>query len=77
MDGLKGVDEAFHWLKAAQWKGNVGHGEFVKYGLAGSSWIVKAQDDPIRKDHDWELFDRLSLRKRQNRDKRTLNEIIW
>ncbi|KAK2967027.1 hypothetical protein RJ640_003383 [Escallonia rubra] len=23
-------------------------------------------DDPIRKDHDWELFDRLSLRKRQN-----------
>nr|YP_010041334.1 Ycf2 [Alniphyllum fortunei]YP_010041356.1 Ycf2 [Alniphyllum fortunei]QPA36112.1 Ycf2 [Alniphyllum fortunei]QPA36134.1 Ycf2 [Alniphyllum fortunei]WIL98331.1 Ycf2 [Alniphyllum fortunei]WIL98351.1 Ycf2 [Alniphyllum fortunei] len=24
-------------------------------------------DDPIRKDHDWELFDRLSLRKRRNR----------
>ncbi|KAI7980003.1 Protein Ycf2 [Camellia lanceoleosa] len=23
-------------------------------------------DDPIRKDHDWELFDRLSLRKRRN-----------
>ncbi|KAL8513777.1 hypothetical protein ACS0TY_013042 [Phlomoides rotata] len=24
-------------------------------------------DDPIRKDHDWELFDRLSLGKRRNR----------
>ncbi|KAL8472649.1 hypothetical protein ACS0TY_029745 [Phlomoides rotata] len=24
-------------------------------------------DDPIRKDHDWELFNRLSLRKRRNR----------
>ena len=24
-------------------------------------------DDPIRKDHDWELFDRLSLRKSRNR----------
>ncbi|KAL3618450.1 Protein Ycf2 A [Castilleja foliolosa] len=24
-------------------------------------------DDPIRKDRDWELFDRLSLRKRRNR----------
>jgi hypothetical protein len=23
-------------------------------------------DDPIRKDHDWELFDRLSPRKRRN-----------
>nr|YP_010127171.1 Ycf2 [Alhagi sparsifolia]QPO07237.1 Ycf2 [Alhagi sparsifolia] len=23
-------------------------------------------DDPVRKDHDWELFDRLSLRKRRN-----------
>nr|YP_009696628.1 Ycf2 [Kirengeshoma palmata]YP_009696645.1 Ycf2 [Kirengeshoma palmata]QEJ83392.1 Ycf2 [Kirengeshoma palmata]QEJ83393.1 Ycf2 [Kirengeshoma palmata] len=28
--------------------------------------FVYYMDDPIRKDHDWELFDRLSLRKRQN-----------
>ncbi|PWA81222.1 Ycf2, chloroplast [Artemisia annua] len=40
-------------------------------------FFVYYRDDPIRKDHDWELFDRLSLRKRQNRGKRTLNEIIW
>ena len=30
-------------------------------------FFVYYRDDPIRKDHDWELFDRLSLRKRQNR----------
>ncbi|KAD7117052.1 hypothetical protein E3N88_04320 [Mikania micrantha] len=29
--------------------------------------FVYYRDDPIRKDHDWEFFDRLSLRKRQNR----------
>nr|YP_009696033.1 Ycf2 [Loasa nana]YP_009696050.1 Ycf2 [Loasa nana]QEJ82712.1 Ycf2 [Loasa nana]QEJ82713.1 Ycf2 [Loasa nana] len=29
--------------------------------------FVYYMDDPIRKDHDWELFDRLSLRKRRNR----------
>nr|QIQ22789.1 Ycf2 [Cistanche deserticola]QIQ22802.1 Ycf2 [Cistanche deserticola] len=29
--------------------------------------FVYYMDDPIRKDRDWELFDRLSLRKRQNR----------
>nr|YP_009689976.1 hypothetical protein RF2 [Justicia leptostachya]YP_009689995.1 hypothetical protein RF2 [Justicia leptostachya]QEJ80868.1 hypothetical protein RF2 [Justicia leptostachya]QEJ80879.1 hypothetical protein RF2 [Justicia leptostachya] len=29
--------------------------------------FVYYMDDPIRKDHDWELFDRLSLRKRPNR----------
>ncbi|KAL9152293.1 hypothetical protein ABFS82_11G112600 [Erythranthe guttata] len=29
--------------------------------------FVYCIDDPIRKDHDWELFDRLSLRKRRNR----------
>nr|QBC71247.1 hypothetical protein RF2 [Alluaudia procera]QBC71248.1 hypothetical protein RF2 [Alluaudia procera] len=28
--------------------------------------FVYYMDDPIRKDHDWELFDRLSLRKRRN-----------
>lgn len=27
--------------------------------------FVYYMDDPIRKDHDWELFDRLSPRKRQ------------
>nr|YP_010567975.1 hypothetical chloroplast RF21 [Dracocephalum rupestre]YP_010567995.1 hypothetical chloroplast RF21 [Dracocephalum rupestre]UZC55688.1 hypothetical chloroplast RF21 [Dracocephalum rupestre]UZC55689.1 hypothetical chloroplast RF21 [Dracocephalum rupestre]WCR50840.1 Ycf2 protein [Dracocephalum rupestre]WCR50857.1 Ycf2 protein [Dracocephalum rupestre] len=30
-------------------------------------FFVYYMDDPIRKDRDWELFDRLSLRKRQNR----------
>nr|YP_010478081.1 Ycf2 [Carpesium cernuum]YP_010478100.1 Ycf2 [Carpesium cernuum]UVI59525.1 Ycf2 [Carpesium cernuum]UVI59544.1 Ycf2 [Carpesium cernuum] len=30
-------------------------------------FFVYYRDDPIRKDHDWEFFDRLSLRKRQNR----------
>nr|YP_010636154.1 Ycf2 [Boeica multinervia]YP_010636172.1 Ycf2 [Boeica multinervia]WBQ48623.1 Ycf2 [Boeica multinervia]WBQ48641.1 Ycf2 [Boeica multinervia] len=29
--------------------------------------FVYYMDDPIRKDHDWELFDHLSLRKRRNR----------
>ena len=29
--------------------------------------FVYYMDDPIRKDHDWELFDRLSLRKSRNR----------
>lgn len=29
--------------------------------------FVYYRDDPIRKDHGWEFFDRLSLRKRQNR----------
>ncbi|KAL3651981.1 Protein Ycf2 [Castilleja foliolosa] len=29
--------------------------------------FVYYMDDPIRKDRDWELFDRLSLRKRRNR----------
>nr|YP_009493628.1 hypothetical protein RF2 [Eucommia ulmoides]YP_009493650.1 hypothetical protein RF2 [Eucommia ulmoides]AWN56550.1 hypothetical protein RF2 [Eucommia ulmoides]AWN56572.1 hypothetical protein RF2 [Eucommia ulmoides]AZT79313.1 hypothetical protein RF2 [Eucommia ulmoides]AZT79335.1 hypothetical protein RF2 [Eucommia ulmoides] len=29
--------------------------------------FVYSMDDPIRKDHDWELFDRLSLRKSRNR----------
>ncbi|MFS7893204.1 Protein Ycf2 A [Helianthus anomalus] len=29
--------------------------------------VVYYRDDPIRKDHGWEFFDRLSLRKRQNR----------
>nr|YP_009765208.1 hypothetical protein RF2 [Brownea grandiceps]YP_009765225.1 hypothetical protein RF2 [Brownea grandiceps]QIS95485.1 hypothetical protein RF2 [Brownea grandiceps]QIS95502.1 hypothetical protein RF2 [Brownea grandiceps] len=29
--------------------------------------FVYYMDDPIRKDHDWELFDRLSPRKRRNR----------
>nr|AZM32167.1 hypothetical chloroplast RF21 [Nepenthes mirabilis]AZM32183.1 hypothetical chloroplast RF21 [Nepenthes mirabilis] len=29
-------------------------------------FFVYYMDDPIRKDHDWELFDRLSLRKRRN-----------
>ncbi|KAL8490791.1 hypothetical protein ACS0TY_022699 [Phlomoides rotata] len=29
--------------------------------------FVYYMDDPIHKDHDWELFDRLSLRKRRNR----------
>ncbi|YP_009692396.1 Ycf2 (chloroplast) [Impatiens glandulifera] len=29
--------------------------------------FVYYMDAPIRKDHDWKLFDRLSLRKRQNR----------
>nr|YP_009700224.1 Ycf2 [Justicia flava]YP_009700243.1 Ycf2 [Justicia flava]QEP94775.1 Ycf2 [Justicia flava]QEP94795.1 Ycf2 [Justicia flava] len=29
--------------------------------------FVYYMDDPVRKDHDWELFDRLSLRKRRNR----------
>ncbi|MCQ7012946.1 DUF825 domain-containing protein, partial [Clostridioides difficile] len=29
--------------------------------------FVYYMDDPIRKDRDWELFDRLSLRKRLNR----------
>nr|YP_010710635.1 hypothetical chloroplast RF21 [Impatiens omeiana]YP_010710655.1 hypothetical chloroplast RF21 [Impatiens omeiana]WCZ70745.1 hypothetical chloroplast RF21 [Impatiens omeiana]WCZ70766.1 hypothetical chloroplast RF21 [Impatiens omeiana] len=29
--------------------------------------FVYYMDDPIRKDHDWKLFDRLSLRKRRNR----------
>nr|YP_010176682.1 Ycf2 protein [Duranta erecta]YP_010176699.1 Ycf2 protein [Duranta erecta]QSQ72440.1 Ycf2 protein [Duranta erecta]QSQ72457.1 Ycf2 protein [Duranta erecta] len=29
--------------------------------------FVYYMDDPIRKDHDWELFDRLSLRNRRNR----------
>nr|QAX91661.1 Ycf2 [Diapensia purpurea] len=29
--------------------------------------FVYYMDDPIRKDHDWELFDRLSLRKGRNR----------
>ncbi|KAL3612986.1 Protein Ycf2 [Castilleja foliolosa] len=28
--------------------------------------FVYYMDDPIRKDRDWELFDRLSLRKRRN-----------
>nr|YP_010308237.1 hypothetical protein RF2 [Meconopsis pseudohorridula]YP_010308257.1 hypothetical protein RF2 [Meconopsis pseudohorridula]ULU28653.1 hypothetical protein RF2 [Meconopsis pseudohorridula]ULU28673.1 hypothetical protein RF2 [Meconopsis pseudohorridula] len=28
--------------------------------------FVSYTDDPIRKDHDWELFDRLSLRKKRN-----------
>nr|YP_010413437.1 Ycf2 protein [Sedum alfredii]YP_010413452.1 Ycf2 protein [Sedum alfredii]URQ18342.1 Ycf2 protein [Sedum alfredii]URQ18357.1 Ycf2 protein [Sedum alfredii] len=28
--------------------------------------FVYSMDDPIRKDHDWELFDRLSPRKRRN-----------
>lgn len=28
--------------------------------------FVYYMDDPIRKDHDWELFDRLSPRKRRN-----------
>nr|YP_009571894.1 hypothetical protein RF2 [Barbeuia madagascariensis]QBC71480.1 hypothetical protein RF2 [Barbeuia madagascariensis] len=28
--------------------------------------FVYYMDDPIRKDHDWKLFDRLSLRKRRN-----------
>nr|YP_009572398.1 hypothetical chloroplast RF2 [Monococcus echinophorus]YP_009572416.1 hypothetical chloroplast RF2 [Monococcus echinophorus]QBE87362.1 hypothetical chloroplast RF2 [Monococcus echinophorus]QBE87382.1 hypothetical chloroplast RF2 [Monococcus echinophorus] len=28
--------------------------------------FVYYMDDPIRKDHDWQLFDRLSLRKRRN-----------
>ncbi|KAF4385956.1 hypothetical protein G4B88_031091 [Cannabis sativa] len=28
--------------------------------------FVYYMDDPIREDHDWELFDRLSPRKRQN-----------
>ncbi|KAF4372689.1 hypothetical protein F8388_000856 [Cannabis sativa] len=28
--------------------------------------FVYYMDDPIREDHDWELFDRLSLRKRRN-----------
>jgi len=27
-------------------------------------------DDPIRKDHDWEFFDRLSPRKRRNKLKK-------
>ncbi|KAL7601041.1 hypothetical protein Lser_V15G20828 [Lactuca serriola] len=31
------------------------------------SFFVYYKDDLISKDHDWELFDRLSLRKRQNR----------
>ncbi|PWA96867.1 Ycf2, chloroplast (chloroplast) [Artemisia annua] len=30
-------------------------------------FFVYYRDDPIRKDHDWELFDRLSLRKRHYR----------
>jgi len=29
--------------------------------------FVYYMDDPIRKDQDWELFDRLSLRNRQNK----------
>ncbi|KAD5802923.1 hypothetical protein E3N88_14283 [Mikania micrantha] len=41
--------------------------------------FVYYRDDPIRKDHDWEFFDRLSLRKRQNRinlNSRPLFEIL-
>lgn len=29
--------------------------------------FVYYMDDPIRKDHGWELFDRFSLRKSQNK----------
>ncbi|KAK4730383.1 hypothetical protein R3W88_023371 [Solanum pinnatisectum] len=43
-------------------------------GLALASYLkyleflfVYYMDDPIRKDHDWELFDRLSLWKSRNR----------
>ncbi|KAM0044127.1 Protein Ycf2 A [Helianthus debilis subsp. tardiflorus] len=41
--------------------------------------FVYYRDDPIRKDHGWEFFDRLSLRKRQNRinlNSRPLFEIL-
>nr|YP_010614133.1 hypothetical protein RF2 [Hypoestes forskaolii]YP_010614153.1 hypothetical protein RF2 [Hypoestes forskaolii]WAS32067.1 hypothetical protein RF2 [Hypoestes forskaolii]WAS32087.1 hypothetical protein RF2 [Hypoestes forskaolii] len=38
--------------------------------------FVYYMDDPIRKDHNWELFDRLSLRKRRNLNSGSLFEIL-
>ncbi|KAD6794730.1 hypothetical protein E3N88_05626 [Mikania micrantha] len=39
--------------------------------------FVYYRDDPIRKDHDWEFFDRLSLRKRHLRVATEINAVNY